>query len=162
MRGMGQAVPTCLDEGQSLFLASCIGQLPPPGMSVQEHRSACDDYMWLEGLPYCPSTPRAPIPTCLGQEEVDLVDYCHHGDGSSPFWNAFCWGGQKDPAWWSQYTSTPPCQGVVAPAPPNGAPGPNGNGVRTAPQQSNMLLYGGLAVGAVVIIGGAVWLARKK
>ncbi len=55
---LGQDVPTCLTEDQAGFLGGCIAQLPPPGMTPADHQSACNDYMWMADLPYCPGTSR--------------------------------------------------------------------------------------------------------
>jgi hypothetical protein len=167
MRGLGQTVPTCLTEGQAVFLGSCMAQMPPPGMSVDDHVQACNALMGFADLPYCPGTTRLPIPSCLSQDEVAGIDYCHHGDGSSPYWNALCWGAQKDPAWWQQYITTQPCPGVSSPlAAPNAMQqdSPEGGAVVPPPpaQKSNMMLYAMIGIGGVIVLGAGIYFARKK
>ncbi len=163
-RGLGQDVPTCLTADQAGFLGGCIAQLPPSGVTPADHQAACNDYMWMADLPYCPGTERLEFAECLSADLVEGIDYCHYGDGSNLFYNGLCWGAMKDAAWWQQWINIQPCAGVSSPRPPpsqyvepaNG----NGNGAE-AVQGSKMMLYAGLGIGALVLIGGVLLLARK-
>jgi hypothetical protein len=161
----------CLNDDNAVVLGHCVAGLIPAGYDDADalrFTGQCYELaeLGLLDLPFCPGTSRLPIPQCLSQDEVAAVDYCQHGDGSDGFWNAICWGAMKDPAWWQQYINTQPCAGVSSPqsdATTTALPPGNGNGGRvTEPQRSNMLLYAGLGVGALVLVGGAVYLARKK
>lgn len=160
-------IPTCLDEGQSVFLGSCIAGMTPPGMTPEQHAQACANFMWLADLPYCPGTTRLPIPECLSEEEVGGIDYCHYGDGSSPYWNALCWGAQKDPAWWQQYIATPPCMGVNSPLPrPQQVVPTTASDAAVVPPEEpdyrRRWIYAGIAAAVVVLVGGGIWYARRR
>lgn len=165
MNGLGQA-SSCLDEGQAVFLGSCIANLVPPGMAPEGHAALCaalEDQGVFE-LPYCPGTTRLPIPECLSADEVAGIDYCHYGDGSSPYYNALCWGAQKDPAWWQQYIATPSCAGVATVmTPPMTGMAPQSDAVEPPPPEgeSRTLLYVGLGLLGLVVIAGAIYVARK-
>lgn len=163
MIGSDPTVPTCLDEGQAVFLGSCIAEMPPPGMDPVTHQGLCQQYMWLAELPYCAGTTRLPIPSCLSEEEARGIDYCHYGDGSSPYWNALCWGTQKDPAWWAEYTNVPACPGVTPPSLPGSVVmAPADEVLRPEPKRrANMLLYGAIGLGALAVVGAGIYYARK-
>jgi hypothetical protein len=138
--------------------------MPPAGMTPADHQAACNDYMWMADLPYCPETERLPFADCLDADLVEGIDYCHYGDGSNLFYNGLCWAAMKDPLWWQQWIAIQPCAGVASPQAPPGRFIQNGNGNGNgapAAQKSNMMLYAGLGIGALVLVGGVYLLARK-
>lgn len=162
MRGIGQSEPQCLTEGLAVFMGACIAQMPPPNMSPESFEYACDALQPYMGLPYCPDTTRLPIPDCLSADEVGGIDYCHYGDGSSPYWNALCWGAQKDPAWWQEYISTQPCPGVKGPiAAPMMAQDQSADVEAPARQKSNTMLYAMIGVGGLLVLGLGLYVVRK-
>jgi len=145
---------SCITEFEAAIVGECIVN----GMQGK----VCEDAVaaGMLDVPYCPGTGRAPIPQCLDEQTVRAIDYCHFGDGSEPFWNAMCWGFQKDSDYWDEFISTPPCQGVLPPREPASS-GRGGSVAPPPPPPDNTALYVALGVGGLLVIGG-IWAATRK
>ena len=124
-------------------------------------RFAGEKYCGIASLPDCPppvrvvttkfggTCPEVPIPSCLRDDEVSLVQYCQQygSQGPVPVNNGYCSAFMCDTAVWGQLQAVPPCD-----APPPPEEGGEKKGMSTG---SILLL---------VLLGGGTlyWLSQRK
>jgi hypothetical protein len=109
----------------------------------------------------------------LDQGWFDTLTYCDRWpafNGPKPIVNGICWAAKKDPGWYAQVKSAPLCpgtkiklnvgRGTVADLdepPPDMA-----DIVEPASGASKYLMYAGIGLLGLVVVGAAVTMGKKK
>jgi len=157
------AAQACLNTQQLLALAACVAGTPPPGVSPSVFQQTCQAarQSGMFSFPICPGAALPPVPACLDDAAQKNVIYCErypNSDGPDAVRNGVCWAARKAPAWYDALKAVPFC-------PMPGQTPPEPEAPPAEPPQStdpNYLLWGGLILLAVGVVGGTVYYATKK
>jgi hypothetical protein len=155
--------PTCMTAKQAAMFLPCFTHKPPAGMTSAQLATLCGqaNAAGLVDLPYCPDVKRGKIPDCLDAGWVNTLSYCDSWpqyNGPKPMMNALCWGAKKDAAWYAEAQARPHCDGGASSDAPPGGSSPD---VDSASSGSKYMMYAGIGLLGLVVLGAGYAATRK-